>query len=236
MQQLAEVFGITLMEAKVYSTLLDLGPSLAGLITRKSGVHRRSVYYALERLIQKGLVGYIVKNNRKYFEAANPEHLLEMIKEKEMQVQEIMPALKAKYRQTQEKLETLLYKGKHGLRQIFEDQLRVGEEILVLGASSLAREILRYYINHYDKQRVQKRIKMKLLYPGAARKERKMKFAEIKYLPREYSNPAAMNIYGNTVAIIHWSKENPFVIVIRDEEIAEGYRNHFQLLWKIARK
>ena len=236
MQQLAEVFGLTHMEAKFYGALLDLGPSLAGLITRKSGIHRRSVYDALERLIQKGLVGYIVKNNRKYFEAVNPERLLDMVKEKEIQIAELLPALRAKYHQTREKLETLFFKGKHGLKQVFEDQLKVGKEILVSGASSLAKEILQYYIHHYDKQRVQKKIRMKLLYPATARKERNMRYAEIKYLPKEYSNPAAMNIYGDCVAIIHWSKENPFVIVIRDREIAEGYRSHFNLLWKISRK
>src|SRR3990167_2347637 len=83
MEKILENLGLTALEAKVYLTLLDLGPSLAGLITRKSGIHRRSVYDALERLIQKGLVGYIVNNNRKYFEAANPERLSELVKEKE---------------------------------------------------------------------------------------------------------------------------------------------------------
>ncbi|HLC72490.1 MAG TPA: helix-turn-helix domain-containing protein [Candidatus Nanoarchaeia archaeon] len=236
MEQFAEVFGLTQMEAKIYNVLLGLGPSLAGLITRKSGIHRRSVYDALERLIQKGLVGYIVKNNRKYFEATNPERLVDLLREKEATVQHLLPQLKAKYQQTKEKSETLFYRGKNGLKSVFEDQLAVAKEILIISASSLAKEVLQYYFQSYDKRRIQKKIKIKLLYSGKERRERSIKLAEVKYLPKDYDNPASMNIYADHVAIIHWSKENPFVILIRDREIADGYRNHFNLLWKIARK
>ena len=236
MEDLAATFGLTNMEYKVYLTLLQQGSSLAGLITRKSGIHRRSVYDALERLIQKGLVGYMTKNNRKYFEAANPERLLDLFKEKEEVIEKSLPKLQKLYSQSLEKAETLFFKGKNGLKNVFEDQLQVGKEILIMGASTLAREILKFYITHFDKRRVAKKIPVKLLYSSSERKERKMKCAEIKYLPKEYVNPAAMNIYGNTVAIIHWSKENPFVILIRDKEIADGYKNYFSLLWKVGKK
>lgn len=236
MEELTETFGLTKLESKVYLTLLDLGPSLAGLITRKSGIHRRNVYDALERLIQKGLVGYIIKNNRKYFEAANPEKLLELLKEKEESIKSILPQLKSKYEQTFEKSETLFFKGKNGLKTVFEDQLSIKKEILILGASSLAREILKYYFHWYDKRRIKSKIKAKLLYNESARKDRKIRLAQIRYLPKDYHNPAAMNIYGDKVAIIHWSKDNPFVILIRDKEIAEGYRNYFNLLWNMAKR
>lgn len=235
MEKLQEI-GLTKLESRIYLTLLDLGPSLAGLITRKSGVHRRTVYDALERLMQKGLVGYIVKNNRKYFEVSNPERLLDMLKEKEEYVKEVLPELKAKYGKTVDKSETLFFRGKNGLKTVFEDQLSVRKEIFILGASSLASEILKYYFHWFDKRRIGKKIKVKLVYNESARKERKIKLAEIRYIPEDYYNPAAINIYGNRVAIIHWSKENPFVILIKDREIADGYRNYFNLMWGIAKK
>lgn len=236
MDQLTEIFGLTAGEQKVYLTLIELGPSLAGIITRKAGMHRRSVYDCLERLIQKGLVGYIVKNNRKHFEAVNPSRLLDVMKDKESALQQIIPALQERYNHTQEKAETVFFKGKEGIRNILEDQLEKAKEILVLGASSATKDVLSFYASHYEKKRLRKKIKFRLLYPSEARRERKIKLAEIKYLPKSYHNPAAMNIYGDNVAIIHWSKENPFVILIRDKEIAEGYRSHFSMLWNIARK
>ena len=231
-----EIFGLTKLESKVYLTLLDTGQSTAGIITRKSGIHRRSVYDALERLIEKGLTSYIIKNNRRYFEAANPERLLEIIKEKEELLQDRLPQLKTKYESAIKKSETLFFRGKNGLKTVFEDQLAVEKEILILGASSLAREILQFYFYWYNKRRTARRIKIKLIYNESERKIRLLKSAEVKYLPVKYSSPAAINIYGDRTAIIHWNKENLFVILIKDKEIAEGYRNHFNLMWRIAKK
>ena len=68
MQELKEA-GLTDNESKVYLALIDLGPSLAGQIARKTGMHRRTVYDTIEMLIEKGLIGYIQKNNRKLFYA-----------------------------------------------------------------------------------------------------------------------------------------------------------------------
>ncbi len=236
MEEMLKEFGLTKLESKVYMTLLDLGPSLASIITRRSGIHRRSVYDALERLMQKGLVGYITTNNKKYFEVSDPERLIELMKEREDKIKDIMPKLKEKYERTIQKSETLFFRGKNGLKTVFEDQIATKKEILVLGASSLAYDILKYYFHWFDKRRVEKKIKVKLLYNESARNKIKVKLAEIKYLPQEFSNPTAINIYGDRVAIVHWSKENPFVILIKDQEIAESYRNYFNALWTIAKK
>jgi hypothetical protein len=45
----------------------------------------------------------------------------------------------------------------------------------------------------------------------------------------------AINIYGNKTAIILWAKR-PMAIVIQNEEITDGYKKYFDLLWKIAKK
>ena len=49
------------------------------------------------------------------------------------------------------------------------------------------------------------------------------------------SGVAATNIYSDKVAIILWSKENPFAILIKQREIAEAYRNYFEMLWKTCK-
>ena len=56
--------GLTTNESLVYKALLELGPSQAGIISRKTGLHRRTVYDTTERLIQKGIIGYILKNKK----------------------------------------------------------------------------------------------------------------------------------------------------------------------------
>jgi sugar-specific transcriptional regulator TrmB len=236
MEETLEVFGLTPTEAKVYLALINLGPSTAGILARKAGIHRRSAYDATDRLSEKGLVGYMVKNNKKYFEAVNPERLPELLQEKEQALRNILPSLKAKYHSSLEKQETLFFKGKGGLKTVFEDQLSTKKEILIMGASSLAQTILSYYFHWFNKRREQQRIPVKLLYNEKDRKKRNLKYAQIKYLPAQVQNLAAMNIYGDKVAIIHWSKERPFAIVIQDKEIANGYRTYFEFLWSNAKR
>ncbi|MBS3075774.1 helix-turn-helix domain-containing protein [Candidatus Pacearchaeota archaeon] len=223
--------GLTENESKVYLALVDLGPSLAGQISRKTGLHRRTIYDTTEMLIKKGLVGYILKNNRKLFQASNPNRLLEIIKEKENLISPLIESLQLKYLSTKEKEETNFYKGKEGLKTVFEDQLN-SKEILILGASPKAYEVLQFYFKWYDKSRKEKKIKAKII--ATDKKIKKIPLSEIKYLPNKYENPVAVNIYDDKTAIILWAKE-PIAIVIKNKEIAAGYKSYFELMWKIAR-
>ncbi|MEK6928535.1 MAG: helix-turn-helix domain-containing protein [Nanoarchaeota archaeon] len=234
-EQLHEA-GLTENESKVYSTLLELGPSQAGLISRKSGLHRRVVYDTIEMLIQKGLVGYILKNNVKLFQCSHPKRLVEILQEKEQRVEEIMPNMIMMFAKTKEKEETNFYTGKNGLKTVFEDQLAIGKEILILGASPIAYEILQFYFHWFDKRRAERRVKTKIIFNKGDRGKARIPYSEVRYLPQKYSSPLAVNIYGKKVALILWSKERPLAIVIKNEEIASGYRKYFELLWKIARR
>ena len=223
--------GLTENESKIYLSLLDNGPSLAGLISKKTGIHRRTIYDSIERLIEKGLVGYILKNNRRWFQASNPDKLLKILQEKQENIQEIIPLMQEKFLVTKKKEETIFYKGKEGLKSIFEEQLDY-KEILILGASPRAYEILQFYFKLYDKKRKKSKIKSRII--AQDKKISNLPLAEIRYLPKKYANPVALNIYGNKIAIILWAK-NPLAIVINQKEIADAYRGYFELMWKIAK-
>lgn len=232
-----EEAGLTGNESKVYLTLLDLGPSNAGLISRKSGLHRRVVYDTIEMLIQKGLVGYILRNNVKLFQVVHPHRMVERLQEKEKVLESIMPELVARFAKTKDKEETNFYTGKNGLKTVFEDQLAIGEEILILGASPLAYEIMELYFHWFDKRRVEKKVRTRAIFHFFHLGTRsKIPLAEVRYLPQKYSSPLAVNIYGNKVALILWSKERPLAIVVKNKDISRGYRSYFELLWKLARQ
>ena len=229
--------GLTDSESKVYLALLELGPSLAGTISRKTGIHRRNIYDITERLIKKGLIGYILKNNRRTFEAANPERFNEILKEKQEELQESLGDLMFLYQKTKEKQETNFYTGTEGLKTVFQDQLEINsrekKEILILGASQSAFEVLPFYFKWYDLDRVKKKIKARII--ASEKLSKKIPLAEIRYLPQKYTNPLAINIYKDKVAIILW-KKSPIAIVIKEKEIADSYRQYFEIMWKTARK
>jgi len=232
--QLLKELGLTDSESRVYLALLENGPSLAGQISRKTGIHRRNIYDITERLIKKGLIGYMLMNNRRLFEAANPEKFSDVLKEKQEQLGENLPFLKELYRKTKKKQETNFYKGVDGLKTVFQDQIEENnrKEILILGASKSAFEILPFYFKWYDKDRVKNKIKARII---ASENLKKIPLSEIRYIPQKYANPLAINIYKDKVAIILWKKE-PLAVVIKNPEIADSYKKYFELMWKIARK
>ena len=224
--------GLTDNESKVYLALVDLGPSLAGQISRKIGLHRRTVYDTTEMLIKKGLIGYILQNNRRLFQASNPNRIIEIINEKQDILMPVIEQLQERYSESKEKQETNFYKGKEGLKTVFEDQLN-SKEILILGASPKAYEVLQFYFKWYDKKRKERKIKVKIITTD--KKIEKIPLAEIRYLPKKYESPVAVNIYDNKTAIILWAK-NPLAILIKEKEIAEGYRKYFELMWGMAKQ
>ena len=113
---LAEL-GIKGNEAKIYLSLLKLKSSSVGEIAKKSETNRRDVYDILEKLINKGLVTYIFRNNVKYFQASDVHNLVEMVKEKEKILGSIMPALKS-MEEKKNVEETSVYTGINGLKII----------------------------------------------------------------------------------------------------------------------
>lgn len=231
--EILEQVGLTKNESNVYKALLELGPSHAGNISRKTGLHRRTIYDTVEMLIKKGLVGYIVENNKKLFQASNPNRFLEILNEKENSILEEIPKMMEFYSKTKEKEETNFYKGKEGLKNIFQDQLENNKEILILGASNSAFEILPFYFKWYDKDRITKKIKVKII--SSEKLQKKIPISEIKYLPQKYANPLAINIYKDKVALILWIK-SPLAILIKNKEISDSYRKYFELLWRVARE
>ena len=226
--------GLTHTEAKIYVTLIDLGRAQAGIISRKTGIHRRSVYDALERLIEKGLVSYIKENDKRFYVPADPQRLDELVHQTQADLGSILPGLKAKYGEAKQKQETVFYRGVEGIKAIFDDQLVVGEDIFIMGASKNAPDILKYYLPHYTAKRVSKKVKLHLIYAGKRTSDVSIPLSEIKYLSDEFASPVSTNIYGDKVAIILWGFE-PVAILIKNKDIATTYRAYFELLWKLAK-
>ena len=86
---------------------------------------------------------------------------------------------------------------------------------MILGANPNASEILKYYFKWYNKKRVSRRIKTRII--TGSRHFDKLKNAEIRYLPQKYASPLAINIYGDKTAIILWA-EKPLAIVIKNSD------------------
>lgn len=115
---------------------------------------------------------------------------------------------------------------------VFESQLE-HPEILILGATRDAYNAMPYYFKWFNERRKQKKVRIKVITSDKTIQPKIL--SETRYLAEKYSNNMVINIYGDSVAMILWSKR-PFAIVIEQEEFARGYRKYFELMWKVAKK
>lgn len=233
--------GLSQSEIRAYIALLEIGSSTNGEITKKANLNRSNCNEALKRLVKKGLVSYVIKANRKYYEATDPNHILQLIKEKEKKIQEIIPKLEEKRTLHRKEQEANIYEGYKGIKSVFEDilnSLKLGEEYLVFGAVPVP-ELFENYIKHWTKRRIKKKIKLKIIFNEEAKlmikQYRKEKLTDVRILPKEYITSAVVNIYGNKTATIVWTKE-PLAFVVKNKDYADSFRQYFGLLWKIAKK
>jgi len=234
--------GLTKNEAKVYLALLDLGSAQAGQITEKSGIHRRNVYDSLSRLMEKGLISFVIVNNKKMFNPVNPKRFLEIIDEKKFDLERLkkdlnrmIPELELKA-ELQEKHDVRFFKGIEGIKSVFEDILRTGKDYIGYGPGHQLEKILRYYLKRFVDIRLRKKISIRLIYDESSRETvRKNPLSDIRYIPMQYSSHAALRIYGNKVAIMLLSKEEPLAIIIKNKAIADGYKKYFEVMWEAAK-
>ena len=230
--------GFSKNETKVYLSLIRLGPSTAGAIAAKANIHRTNVYDALERLCEKGFVGYIFKGHKKFFDAVNPEELMEVLNEKVRNFEALLPSLQLDYKLSKGKSKAYIFEGIQGIKTITNDMLKEGKEIMVFGIPKDVSKILKSFIEVFHKRRIEKKIWMYHLYDADARDRiarlNSLEYTQAKYVPQNFKSPATTLVYGDKVAFNIWS-DPPFGILIESKGMADQYRQYFGYIYKNAK-
>jgi len=236
--------GLTQGEIKVYLALLEIGSSSIGEIIKKSKVSGSKTYEVLDRLIDKGLVSSIIKNNVKHFEAASPEKILDYLEDKKqnidierIQIQKIIPDLILKQKSTK-KSEVRVFTGWEGLKTAEEyilSSLDRGDEWLSMGLTSQPKEWEIYFdkkqVERSDKGIIHKHLlnkKYKSLYEN----RKHLPHTEFRFLPEHMEMPTSTEVFKNSVLIFILIKESPMAIIIENESVAESFRKYFYIMWK----
>lgn len=231
-EEILEEAGLTKNEAKIYHFLLLQSKAKITDIAKRTGVHRRSVYDVLMRLSDKGLVSYLIEGGTKVYFPNDPKKLPRILEEKKQKIEKAMPDLEALFKKRTEKKSTQFFAGKKSVRNILDRQLEQKDEILIIGGSTRASEILKEYFPRYNLIRKEKKIPMKIIYSGKDyKKPPKLPLCKTKLMPKGKGGDIAINIYGDNVALFLWNLEAPFVILIHQKEVADSFRDYFDYIW-----
>src|SRR3989338_9183053 len=121
-----------------------------------------------------------------------------------------------------------------------EDKKRKFEEIIPeLEKRKKAAKEIKEAITFKGNKRIGKKIKSRQVFDitieAYGESLNKLPYTEIRFLPQEFEQLSETVIIGDYVAIAIFTKD-PYGILIHDKDAAEGYRKHFELLWKSAKK
>jgi len=219
-------------EIKLYISLLKLNEATATEISKHSGMHRSHIYDLIEKLKEKGLVSFVIKNNVKYFRASDPGNILDYLDERKENIKKIMPELSKLRDITKETLSVEIYKGKEGIKTILNDILKEEKDYLLFGNLKFEK-IMPLFIEQFVKRADKLKITERAILESGT-KIIPTKRNEYKYISKEYLFPNAIVVYGNKVATFIW--QDPFYIILsKSDEISQSHKSHFNTLWKIAK-
>lgn len=240
-----ENIGLTKGESKVYSYLLKTGEKTTGPIVKNSKVAYSKVYQILERLMQKGLISFIIKNKTKHYKALQPSRLTEYIQNEKIQIQNkerllagLLPKLEGLKEDSGSSAE--VYIGINGVKTAYENLIK----------NSKKNETIKYF--YYYNPRTYDRIndfyyqlfptfkKLKISLNGIANEKFREKFHEEqppKFSKTKFVNfpiPSNIDILSNKILITIW-EESPTAILITSEEVSNSFTEYFDNAWKTAK-
>lgn len=235
--------GFSEKKAKTYLALLELGGASVIEIAKKAKLKRTSVYNILPELIEDGLVSKAKRQKKTIYLAEDPNTIKNQLEDKIEMADNIVPKLSSIYNVISFKPKISFYEGIEGVKKFYRDihgSLKPGDIILsYTGISGISRYIPQELFEKFVRERVAKKIRIKLVIPESE-EARKIQNEANKYLREvkivrgiNYDFCGDVEIFANKVAIISY-REDFMGIIIESKDIANMQRMAFELMWKGA--
>lgn len=226
-------------EARIYESLLSEGELSVSKIAARASINRRNVYDSLNRLIEKGVVFEILQGDENRYQAVDPKKLMELLKEKEQKLEQIMPELEAMYEEKRHDDATYVYRGIEGWKNYMRELLRIGGPVYTIGAKGAwSDQRISTFYEQFAKEAKRKNIQFYCLYDDIGHKAASnvLEMSENKFFSSTDSTSSAIEILKDRVIIFSniggtEIDEGATYTVIVNQKIAESFTIWFKLLW-----
>ncbi len=241
-QKILEEIGLSKNEIKVYLALLKLGKTTSWKLTTETGIQVSALYYCLDNLIKKGLASYVMIANKKHFQAAQPEQLVNLLDNRKKQLEIILPELKSIQKESGERIQTNVYEGFKGFKGIYDRLLRVMQKkgtYYVFGARQIGdktRENVNLMLTSFHKQRDKQGINVKIIFNKDVEKEIKKVVKDFKHMDYRFSEIKTNSfvlIYDNRIVNFLYT-ERLIAIETISKDVYDSYKKFFEEMWKTA--
>ncbi|VVB77879.1 HTH-type sugar sensing transcriptional regulator TrmBL1 [uncultured archaeon] len=234
-----ETIGLSRNETKIYLELLKNNNLSALELSKRTFVHRSNTYDSIRKLKDKGFVSEIIDKKKRLFIALPPERIKSYLKQKEYDIDSILPSLNniTKDCSTENRVEII--NGTFSIRERLQDFLKSGLNINVYGASKEAVENFgEGFLKDFHKERMKKKILMRHIYDESAiervRYLNKKAYTEARIIPKKYYTNSSITMCGDSVLIVVFNSP-VYGIFIKNKDISNTYNKYFELLWREAK-
>jgi sugar-specific transcriptional regulator TrmB len=238
--------GFNKNEAKVYLALIRFGKADARTIIKETKFHKNIVYDNLEKLIDKGLVSFILEGKKKIFQIASSNALNDYFEEQEKELED---RKKEAEKLTQEinklaktirtEIEARVFRGVKGIRSFYYSGVEKGKDNFAFGAPQESIDIMgETFWRNLQTRRQAKKVRAKLIFNPSIREYGetiKNNLTEVRYFERDFEPMTETHIQGDELGIVVWTQE-PILFLIKDKLVAQSYLKFFEKMWKQAKK
>ncbi len=238
---LAEL-GFSPRETKVYLALLDLGQTTVGPVAAKTRLQHSKVYQTLEKLLDRGLVSFVIRSKTKYFQAESPRHILKGLKEKERLFLEVLPVLEKRRDFSIHPQLATVYEGFKAIKTMYEnvvDELGSKDYYFVFAfreeyseSPDAVRFLRKLHMRMADKKVDDRAIAHTSIRKQVLDTYQGLRTMKIRFSPLKF--PLGLVIVKGKIINFSWGGR-PTAVEIVSEQIAEQYKNFFMDMWKIAK-
>jgi sugar-specific transcriptional regulator TrmB len=239
--------GLKEVEVKVYTALLESGPTSIRGIAAAAKVNRGTTYEALKSLAEAGLVAYTRKGERNKYRAESPEKIYDLIAEKrrtltqlETEARSLVPSLMAISRHGLGEPAVRFYEDDEGIVVILRDVLHTvsqlpRKEYYAYSSRTLRKYLYRRFPN-FTRRRIDEGIFVKVIAVGEGGESDES--SERRWIPEPPASDLSSYtlVYGNKIALISVSPDDtPYGVVIEQPGVAAMQRLLFETLWSKLR-
>lgn len=248
-----EQLDLSEVEAKLYLQLLKTGAITVSDLARTMGINRSTTYLYVNQLIEKELIIKLVKGSSTQIAAIHPKKMLPYLVEKRAAtakiLQEKLPAILQnidvsfpKVEDTGE-AEVKFYKGKFGVKKIYEDALKAKELRTYFNIEIIKEALPDNEMLFFEALKNNKAIKIFELFQDTTVVRSKLENFPVvsikherycyKFLPKGITLSASdVLIYDGTVAIIN-VRNQISGIVLQNSDYYNNSKELFDLIWKV---
>jgi sugar-specific transcriptional regulator TrmB len=239
MKHVLEQFGLVGKKADVYLAALELGSATVIEIAKKAHIKRTTCYDILMDLETDGLISQTVKGKKRLFVGEDPQKIQRDLKNKERLFSEILPQLQSIHNVRGSKPKIRFYEGKEGLKEVYEDTLKHGGEILGFASYDVINVLGKVWADEYLRKRVKLGIHARGMIPATEpmmrdfiSKDQEQRRSTKVIDAKKYPFTIEINMYGhNRVALM--SAKEEIGLIIEGTEIHNTMKLIFQLIWDL---